>query len=159
MPKSSEELKQHVSAEQGSSLASLLLKGKYPWNLSFNGQAIVTGSSKIEIFNQVLITVLSPDKCNLEDLEKHWFNKLNAMRYGFKFAEGELFDDAFEFLLVQEKKSQLKVRKIAKKLDILALASEKFVEDIVLTNRSSIAVIIEYREYKLPHVLINQNFQ
>ena len=164
LPKGSEELKQPVSAEQGSSLASLLLKGKYPWNLSFNSQAIVAGSSKIEIFNQVMITVLSPNKCNLEDLEKHWFNKLNSMRYGFKFAEDELFDDAFEFLLVQEKKSQLKVRKIAEKRDILALASEKFVEDTVLTNRSSIAVIIEYREYKLlfmgdavPSVLLQKN--
>lgn len=149
LPKEKEGLNQYVSAEQGSSLASLLLKGNYRWNSAFDGQAVIAGRQRIEISNDVSITVLSPDKRELEDLERHWFDKLNAMRYGFKFAEGELFDDAFEFLLAQEKGKQLKVKKIAKEIDILSLAREKFVEDTKVTNRSSIAIIMKYNGCKL----------
>lgn len=148
-PKDSEGLNQYVSAEQGSSLASLLLEGNYRWNSAFDGQAVVAGRQRIEISNDVSITVLSPDKRELEDLERHWFDKLNAMRYGFKFAEGALFDDAFEFLLAQEKERLLKIKKIAKELDVLSLAKEKFVEDTKVTNRSSIAIIMEYSGCKL----------
>ena len=82
-------------------------------HLRLHREAVVAGRQRIEISNDVSITVLSPDKRELEDLERHWYDKLNAMRYGFKFAEGELFDDAFEFLLAQEKGKQFKVKKIA----------------------------------------------
>jgi hypothetical protein len=148
--KAGERLEQFISAEQGSSLASLILKGKFPWNKAFNGQAILgDGSPSYDLASDIRIKILSPYKSELEALERYWFDKLNNMRYGFKFAGNEIFDDAFEFLLLQERGRPTKTRKIAKDLGILNLANGSFFEDSSVTNRSSIAIVIEHMGLRL----------
>jgi beta-lactamase superfamily II metal-dependent hydrolase len=150
IPRTNERLEQLISIEQGSSLASLILKGGFPWNKAFDGQAILGDRSpSYDLSNDIKIKILSPYKIDLETLEKFWFDKLNNMRYGFKFAENEIFDDAFEFLLVQERGRPTKTKEIAKDLEILKLANGIFTEDTRVTNRSSIAIIIEHMDLKL----------
>lgn len=141
-----------ISAKQGSSLAAQLLAGNYKWNSDFNGNAVSNMSPEIMINDKVKIIMLSPAKENLLKLQKFWRRELMKLGFNGKMVNNELFDDAFEFLLLQEKKkitSSPDKQVSSKKISIENLKNVIFSEDQSPTNGSSMAFIIEYNDKKL----------
>lgn len=139
----------NISGYQGSMLASYILQNKYNWNKKFNGKAIIGEDlKKISLSDNLNIIVISPYKASLEKLAKKWKDELKKRKLNFKFNEGELFDDAFEFFnLRKEEETDIPYN---------SSCNEKFdMNDINLididkreANESSIAVIIEYKGKK-----------
>lgn len=154
-PEQSENTFKLISAKEGSSLSSLILSGKYNWNKKFDGQAVSSDNNfQVELNNDIKITLLSPDKKKLNDLKKDWQTGLNNLKYGFTITEDKLFDDAFEFMLLQkheENKQDTQFKKISqnKNNDIESLFNEKFIQDGSNINGSSISFIIEYQDKKM----------
>lgn len=143
-----------VSAEQGTSLASLLYKYKYNWNNSFNNEA-VTGVSRVSV-SDLELTIISPDKSKLELLEKYWKKELNSIFHGITLSDDKIFDDAYEFYMQNVNLDEVSVsdissirRKQYSEEDIIGLSSvEENIYDTP-TNGSSIAFIIEYLDKRL----------
>ena len=93
-----------ISASQGSSLGAMLLKYKYPWNTHFNGKAIsIENGNQVIIDENTKIILLSPDNNKLKYLHKYWRTELYKNGYLDTSHSSEFWDDAFEFLLAQEK--------------------------------------------------------
>ncbi len=92
-----------VSAKQGSSLAADLLAGKYNWNTDFNEGPVMAPSSPIVVREGITITLLSPTTQKLEKLEKFWKKELKRIGFKDRFGANDIFDDAYEFLLLKEK--------------------------------------------------------
>ncbi len=140
-----------ITAKQGSSLAGNLLRYKYNWNTYFNDEAIVVDTDiPIEIGKDIKIILLSPNKKKLDTLKKEWLKELRGKK--LVFTDNPIFDDAFEFYLRNEYRSDFKIMKISSKssLDFENLSKEeKIPKDISKTNGSSLAFIIEYMDKKL----------
>lgn len=141
-PKLSEE----ISARQGSSLASLLLKGGYDWNGSDGRRAIDTSIGEFTLGPDARITVLGPKPERLGNLRDRWIAELQ--RYGLvgNVLEGERFDDAFEFLSVADKASmRASSAEIGHSQSLEKSLGEAYLPDDSVNNGSSIAVSIETR--------------
>lgn len=140
----SSRLGEEISARQGSSLASLLLKGGYNWNGSDGRLAIDTSIGKFTLGPSVCINVLGPKLERLEDLRDRWIAELQ--RYGLvgNVLEGERFDDAFEFLSATDKASmQAALTEIGHSQSSEKSLEEAHHPDESVNNGSSIAVSIE----------------
>lgn len=131
-----------ISAQQGSTLATLIHSGGYRWN---NGDGTTTISKEnLESFPITggIIRILSPSQDSLNFLLHEWEKQLK--KYGFKgsISSGELIDDAFEFMLEHiddhQKKSPRKISATTCKS-----LNEIYKPDDSPTNKSSIATIIE----------------
>ncbi len=141
-----------ISAEQGSSLASLILEGEYSWNEEFNGNAVSTDThASISIDDDIKFLLLSPDNEKLEKLEKTWRKELKKKGYLEELKEGEYYDDAFEFMMAKLKEpKRMKENNISSGIPkVEELIKLPFEEDNTSPNGSSIAFIVEYRNKKL----------
>lgn len=150
--------KSTISAEQGSTLASKILYGNYNWNISFNEKAISTNNFQNQNC-KYKIHLLSPDDDKLEKLAIKWKKELARKGFRGKITDDKVFDDAFEFLTIQERAEVLdrKTKKISEPQNLFEeLLRQSFSKDIENceedtkeANGSSIAFILEYGKYKM----------
>ena len=140
-----------VSAKQGSALSALILDGSYKWNNEFAGEAVSTDNfDSIYIDNNTRIRILSPNNQKLSKLKRLWFKEL--YKKGYNITEDDSnYDDAFEFLIAQEKEKKNIIKKDISSgpIDIDELSNVKNVEDTSITNGSSISFVIEKDQKKL----------
>lgn len=144
--------KKDISGKQGSSLASLIFKGGYDWNEQFNHDAVcVENGTDIELSKNVKLILLSPDKSKLQKLMKFWKKELRKLGFSSSALDNQFFDDAFEFLVSNEKpiKKNIKKNISSKGISIENLMAEDFEEDDSPTNGSSISFVLEYGNKKL----------
>lgn len=140
-----------ITIEQGNTLSKLLYEGTYNWNSSFNNEAVLDkgGIDSIKISDEVSIILISPTIEKLNPLAKKWKNKLESEKYGFTINDNEIFDEAFE-LFIKENEIEYINQNISKEENIvfnqLVQIDEK---DTSLTNGSSIAFILGYKELKI----------
>jgi len=150
----SEISKTEVSVEQGSTLGALLLAGGYKWNASFEGRAVSRDNvDKVKI-DDVWINILSPNSEKLEKLKKEWIKKLTDKKWNFNITEDNLFDDAFEFMMLMQEESQIERTDVSLDEKNIIKSVEKLIEgkinlDNSPTNGSSIAICIGYGERNL----------
>lgn len=141
-----------ISAEQGTTLGALLLKGDYNWNNDFNKKAVcIENKQTVNIDIDSQITLLSPNKEKLDNLKTLWDSELTKYDLKYSKEDGKLYDDAFEMLLTWVKESQAKgIQPISsKKMQIEELLTSVPIEDKTPTNGSSIAFILKIKEKKL----------
>lgn len=136
-----------ISAYQGSTLASLIYKLNIPWNESSKSENEVIMKKSIFDFDSFKLFVLTPTQNALDKLKRLWRNYLYKEKI-FKFSETEIFDDAYEFyLLNEENKEESKTSQISNKIlnfkDLLSNNIEnEFKEDKSITNASSISILL-----------------
>lgn len=151
-----------ISCKQGSSFAGLLYKNGYSqrWNCSYNHDAILVKTKNdtlktVSINNDVNITILSPEKSNLEKLRQEWEKKIKEWGFEDKLYSNELTDEAFEIYVANELDKMKKSRKVKnvsgekKELDIELIAKNDIDSDNKVVNGSSIAFILEFRGKKV----------
>ena len=141
-----------ISGKQGSALASLILKGGYDWNAQFNHNAIcVENGTDIDLSSNVKLILLSPDKSKLQNLMIFWKKELRKLGVSSSALNSQFFDDAFEFLVSQEKPKKKNINKniSSKGVNIDKLMTDIFEEDESPTNGSSISFVLEYGNKKI----------
>lgn len=144
-----------IGAKEGSTLAASILKGGYSWNAVFQGQAVSTEKPvKVQLNDEVSLTLLLPNREKLRELEKYWRKELYKLGFRGELTDNRIFDDAFEFLLLQTEdqpgidirkpvsSSQINLDKLLKTDDIETLLPD-FSEDSSPKNGSSISFILE----------------
>lgn len=140
-----------ITVKDGVSFGSSLLKFNYNWNIAFhNGVVCSDGNIECNI-GEVKFLILSPNSEKLLALSKLWQSELDDIIYGFNLSDEEVFDDAFEFFMQNEKNVESVVSEITddqSMVDIEALAKIS-AHDLSKTNGSSISFIIEYENKKL----------
>jgi beta-lactamase superfamily II metal-dependent hydrolase len=141
-----------ISAEQGTTLGALLLKGDYSWNNDFNKNAVcIENKQTVNIDLESQIILLSPNKEKLDNLKTLWESELTKYDLKYSKDEGKLYDDAFEMLLTWIKESQAKGTQpiSSNKIQMEELLTSVPVEDKTPTNGSSIAFILKIKEKKI----------
>lgn len=144
-----------ISAIQGTTLAGLIFEGCYHWNEQSEGQAIINNGINYQFGKECFISVLKPNISDLEKLGKKWKRDLKKSKYSFVFSEDKLFDDAFEYYCRcmptggngNNEKISYSNRNIERTIE--EISREQVSEDNSITNRSSISVMIKYRNKKL----------
>lgn len=144
-----------ISAEQGSSLAALLYRGNYKWNSRFNGKAVSCDNKKlINLDSDIVIRLLSPNNEKLDKLKEYWLRELQKEKYDFKLNNDELFDDAYEFYLMNQKEiekdyenKEISYTESTNDLNNYLSKSDSY--DYSPANGSSISFILEYKGKKL----------
>lgn len=143
-----------ISAEQGTTVGALLLKGNYSWNSDFKNQAVcIENREFIELDNDTRIHLLSPDHMKLQKLRNLWQDELQKFGTPLNFdkKESDFFDDAFEMLMSWERENnkigKTPISKSNKSIE--ELIAIPFDEDRTATNGSSIAFILEIEETKM----------
>jgi beta-lactamase superfamily II metal-dependent hydrolase len=142
----------NVSAKQGSSLASLLLKYKYQWNTQFHGNAVSLDHKNSITVGEFTVNLLSPHQTKLESLQKYWRKELYKNGYLDTSHTVGFWDDAFEFLLAQDKEElKYKSKTISYKnnIDFDKLKGGPFTPDTSPTNGSSISFILQVGDKKM----------
>lgn len=144
----------NISAKQGSSFGSLILKGGYRWNESFRNNAVSIKEHpyKINLTDDISITLLSPYNRNLVKLDKYWRKELKKYNRSFNINKNILFDDAFEFLMFDQNSKSFDtdfINRSFKSMDLDDLAKSIYTPDETPVNGSSISFIIEYKGSKL----------
>jgi beta-lactamase superfamily II metal-dependent hydrolase len=149
-PQLRKETTSDVTFEQGSSLASLLYKYSYSWNKSFDNKAIIIENIVSINIKDIKIILLSPNQKKLDRLSSQWQSDLEDELYGFEFSDEDLFNDAFEFYMSNESSYDVLLNDCSNStdIDLEKLAEYKGIDKSV-TNGSSMAFIIEYKEKKL----------
>lgn len=139
-----------ISVKQGTTLAALILAGKYYWNQQFNGNAVCSDPGNcIFLRKDCRITVLTPDREALNKLAGMWKKELISKRFAFKFSEDELFDDAYEYYMrffdnsVEYYNKQISDK--TQKIDLKLLADREERPDISKTNRASISMLLQFQ--------------
>jgi len=143
---------QTVSAREGSTLAAELLGGKYNWNTDFDEGPVMVPAAPVAVSEGVTITLLSPTVQKLEKLEKFWKRELAKIGFKDRFGKNDLFDDAYEFLLLKEKDSNptlVETPASSSAVSFDTLYSSKVSEDNRASNGSSIAFVLEIGGKKL----------
>lgn len=137
-----------ISAKQGSTLAGLIYKLGISWNETFEGRPI-SGIRKASL-GGLNITILTPNLTIFEKLKRFWRNELLSRKFDFQFGEDELFDDAYEFYLLNEAviendvTTNISSDTADKFQDLLESGvNKKVAGDKSITNASSISLIIE----------------
>ena len=145
-----------ISAIQGTTLAGLIFEGCYHWNEQSEGQAIINNGINYQFGKECFISVLKPNISDLEKLGQKWKRDLKKSKYSFVFSEDKLFDDAFEYycrcMPIDGNGNNEKIcysNHNTKEMTIEEISREPMSEDNSITNRSSISVIIRYRNKKL----------
>lgn len=141
-----------ISAEQGSSLGALILKGDYKWNNEFDNEFISVNKKQIiQLDSNITIRLLSPDEDKLKALKKYWLKELFKKGYITSEKTSNNYDDAFEFLIAQEKEKKIiNLKDISHSaIDLEKLAKTTFKEDTSFSNGSSISFVLEYFGKKL----------
>ncbi|MBN8211092.1 MBL fold metallo-hydrolase [Bacillus sp. NTK071] len=144
-----------ISAKDGSTLAALIYAGGYNWNTSFNGSAINVDSKElININSEFKLRLLAPNSNSLQRLSKFWLKELRKEKYDFTLTDNELFDDAFEFFMLNQSELQYSdedtdISNRKENIDIESLATKKESLDNSPVNGSSICFIVEYQQKKV----------
>lgn len=140
-----------ISAEQGSVLSALILKGDYKWNSEFAGKAVsIDNLDTITIDDKTRIRILSPNNEKLSKLKRFWNKEL--YKKGYNISEDDSnYDDAFEFLIAHEKEKKVIVKKNISGgvLNIEELCNLEIEEDTSPSNGSSISFVFEQNDKKL----------
>ena len=149
-----QEEERSISAKQGSSIGALILAAGYNWNQAFSGKAVTADAdpSIIDISSNIRISLLSPVGDDLLGLEKYWRRELYKLGFREKMDNNDLFDDAFEFLLMREKvqqRSNIATPISESNFNVEKLLQVPFKEDPSVTNLSSIAFVLESGNKKL----------
>lgn len=141
-----------ISALQGSTLASEVLKSGVMWNGSTPYEPIYSGHE--DEIEKVKFKVLLPSDYNLKKLKRYWRSALLQLKYDFEFAEDEIFDDAFEIFMKNEGVSNTAVlisndvvipfKSLLEKGEMI-----KGQDDKSISNASSIVTVIEDEYNKL----------
>ena len=154
-PISENKTEEEISARQGSSLAALLLAGKYNWNFSDGNQSINCGSfPTIKLNSNASLKLLGPSIERLNELKKWWLKELQRIGIIGGITEDIIFDDAFEFLFA---KNLFKRNHTKKEKDVISHVSgsnthslkDVYYPDTSVTNSSSVAFIAEIGSSKL----------
>ncbi|PWD91034.1 AVAST type 1 anti-phage system MBL fold metallo-hydrolase Avs1a [Ignatzschineria cameli] len=141
-----------ISAEQGSSLASMIQHGKYNWNKYFDGNAVMIENKRtVQLTSEIELILLSPNQQKLDDLKSFWFRELRRKGYLGKEDKDLFYDDAFEFsMAIDEGLEEKESKPISiEDLDIEQLSNKDFIEDNRYPNGSSIAFILSYKGKKV----------
>lgn len=145
-----------ISAIQGTTLAGLIFEGCYHWNEQSEGQAIINNGINYQFGKECFISVLKPNISDLEKLGKKWKRDLKKSKYSFVFSEDKLFDDAFEYycrcMPTDGNGNNEKIcysNHNTEEMTIEEISRKPMSEDNSITNRSSISVIIRYKNKKL----------
>lgn len=148
-----QQAEKHISARQGSSLAALILQNGYDWNSDFEGKAFSTNHfPEIKISEKIKFELLSPDDEALTRLEKYWRKELYRLGFRDKITKQEIFDDAFEFLLMNDKiePDETSSQEIsASGFDVEELQKQSWVQDRTPKNGSSLAFILNVNDKKM----------
>lgn len=141
---------QNISCKQGSSLSSLIYKYNYSWNTTFANSAIFIENKSEVIIGDLKFIFLSPTQEKLKKLSKKWLQELSKKKYSFEISNEEIFDDAFEFYMkfLQDVDVEISSISFKKSLNFEEL-SEIEEKDNSVTNGSSLAFIIEYKDKRL----------
>ncbi|MDO9180663.1 MAG: AVAST type 1 anti-phage system MBL fold metallo-hydrolase Avs1a [Agitococcus sp.] len=132
-----------ISARQGSSLARLLNQYGYQWNFADGTLSINTELPLIQLGNNSgSVQIINPSFATLSTLLRWWQDELSKLGYIGPSGAGGLLDDAFEFISASAKSGPRKksVMISAGGADVL---EEVYCSDTSVTNRSSIAMIVE----------------
>jgi metal-dependent hydrolase (beta-lactamase superfamily II) len=136
-----------ISANQGSTLAGLIYGLGLDWNLDMPDKPIIKSiNTSIKNIN---IKVLTPTIYRLNKLKMFWRGELLKLKFNLKFGQNEIFDDAFEFYLLNEALKNIDRKEISYDYQdrfIELLNNEEMIksdEDLSVTNSSSISMIIE----------------
>lgn len=144
-----------ISAEHGSSLAALLYRGNYKWNTHFNGMAVRCDNKNIiKLDSDIVIRLLSPNNEKLNKLQEYWLRELQKEKYDFKLNKDELFNDAYEFYLMNQREiekgyeiKEISYTESTKDLNDYLSKSESY--DSSPANGASISFVLEYKGKKL----------
>lgn len=146
------EEEEDISVRQGSHLASLIVKGGYNWNSTFDKQSIfIKDFNSKTILGDVKVTLLSPTYEALVELKNYWEQELKEKGYDKDIKNHEIFEDIFEGILLEacdnysEEADDISLTKF----DIENLCSEKFNADESVTNGSSIGLLFEIGDKKI----------
>lgn len=141
-----------ISAEQGSSLASMIQHGRYNWNKHFDGNAVMIENKRtVQLTSEIELILLSPNQQKLDNLKSFWFRELQKKGYLGEEDNGLFYDDAFEFSMAIDgglEENESKPISI-EDLDIEQLSNKYFIEDNRYPNGSSIAFILCYKDKKV----------
>lgn len=140
-----------ATVEQGTTLAALLYANKYNWNTSFMNKAVCIENNFSTSLPNLNIKLLSPNQDKLKRLSKYWLKYLEAISYNFNISEDNIFDDAYELCLQQDKDVEVITTDASnskQKFNIEKLSEMKG-KDSSRTNGSSISFIINYNGKKL----------
>lgn len=141
---------QNISCKQGSSLSSLIYKYNYSWNTTFANSAIFIENKSEVIIGDLKFIFLSPTQEKLKKLSKKWLQELSKKKYSFEISDEEVFDDAFEFYMKFLHDTDIKISSISSKKSLNFKELSKIEEkDNSVTNGSSLAFIVEYKDKKL----------
>ena len=141
---------QKISCKQGSSLASLIYKYDYSWNTTFDNSAIFIENKSEVVIEDLKFIFLSPNQEKLKKLSNKWLKELSKKKYSFEISDEEIFDDAFEFYMKFLRDEDIKISSISSKKSLnFEELSEIEEKDNSVTNASSLAFIIEYKDKKL----------
>jgi hypothetical protein len=138
-----------LAGKHGEILTDLILKNGHSWNCrGFNGNAVVIPESgelpRIEFDEGLTVTLLAPTLPMLADLRKDWEASCQDINITPEELEEARAEGRFA-LLGDEKESAA----MLKRPDIEKLLREKFVEDNSSANGSSIALLVEYDDYRV----------
>ena len=135
-----------ISARQGSSLAALILKNGYNWNTDFESKAFsIDHFQEVKLSDTIKFELLSPDDAALVRLEKYWRKELYKLGYREKITNQDIFDDAFEFMLMDDKidPDETSSQEIsASSFNVEELQKQKCIPDRTPKNGSSLAFIL-----------------
>lgn len=140
-----------VSAKQGSTLASLIIKSGYKWNQEFANNAIsVDNCTKIELKEGITLLLLSPNNEMLYRLARYWRKEIYKLGYSYDPQLKDFNEDLFEQIVARQKARKNVIHKTISNVrkDILALSQLPFIEDSASANGSSISFVIETNNKK-----------
>ncbi|MEA9414342.1 AVAST type 1 anti-phage system MBL fold metallo-hydrolase Avs1a [Flavobacterium sp. PL02] len=142
-----------ISAKQGSSLAALILQNGYNWNNDFEGKAFsIDHFPEVKVSEKIKFELLSPDDAALNRLEKYWRKELYKLGFRDKITKQAIFDDAFEFVLMNDKiaPDETSSQEIsASDFDVEELRKQSCVLDRTPKNGSSLAFILTVNDKKM----------
>lgn len=137
-----------ISAKQGSTLAGLIYGLGLNWNFDMENRPILN-SINTSIKN-IHLKVLTPTFYRLNRLKRFWKGELLKLKYDLEFGQNEIFDDAYEFYLLNEAVKSEDSKEISHDYQVSLfremLNREEMIktdEDVSVTNASSISMIIE----------------
>lgn len=129
-----------VSARQGSTLASLIHKSGYKWNLGDGARSITNGTT-LPLPNGT-VHVIGPQQERLDGLLKQWKRQLLQMGYSGPVKAGDVIDDAFE-LMCEHTPDTTSLIPTPLSAGGYKQLHEVYEPDTSITNGSSITAVIE----------------
>jgi beta-lactamase superfamily II metal-dependent hydrolase len=150
-PCSDSQMEREISAHQGSSLAALLLAGKYNWNFSEGNKSISCENFPIiKLNDNANLKLIGPTLERLNELKGWWLKELRRLGFIGDIGDTIIFDDAFEFLCAKHNlKSNDKnvISQISGSTEYSL--HDAYYPDTSATNSSSVTFIAEIGSSKL----------